>query len=66
MILGDLSLLADGAPVEVAPATEGAKLTGETPAPDERRQTGRRRRRTSRTHRAVASSAEARRGERPL
>ena len=36
MILGDLSLLTDGAPVEVAPATEGTKLTGETPAPDHR------------------------------
>jgi len=33
VILGDLSLLTDGAPVEVAPATEGAKLASETPAP---------------------------------
>jgi len=36
VILGDLSLLTDGAPVEVAPATEGAKLVSETPAPDHR------------------------------
>ena len=36
VILGDLSLLTDGAPVEVAPATKGTKLTGETPAPDRR------------------------------
>ena len=36
MILGDLSILADGAAVEVAPATEGAKLAGETGAPDHR------------------------------
>jgi HlyD family secretion protein len=36
VILGDLSLLADGAPVEVAPATEGAKVARETPAPHHR------------------------------
>ena len=36
MILGDLSILTDGAPVEVAPATEGTKLASETPAPDHR------------------------------
>jgi hypothetical protein len=36
VILGDLSGLADGAPVEVAPATAGTKLAGETPAPDHR------------------------------
>jgi hypothetical protein len=36
VILGDLSLLTDGAPVEVAPATKGTNLTGETPAPDRR------------------------------
>jgi multidrug efflux pump subunit AcrA (membrane-fusion protein) len=36
VILGDLSLLADGAPVEVAPATEGAKRASGTPAPDPR------------------------------
>ena len=33
VILGDLSLLTDGAPVEVAPAMEGTKLASETPAP---------------------------------
>ena len=36
VILGDPSILTDGAPVEVAPATKGTKLTGETPAPDHR------------------------------
>ena len=35
VILGDLSLLTDGAPVEVAPATKGTKLASETPAPVE-------------------------------
>jgi len=34
VILGDLALLTDGAPVEVAPATEATKLASETPAPD--------------------------------
>ena len=33
VILGDLSGLADGAPVEVAPATAETKLASETPAP---------------------------------
>ena len=36
VILGDLSILTDGAPVEVAPATKGTKLASETPAPDHR------------------------------
>jgi multidrug efflux pump subunit AcrA (membrane-fusion protein) len=31
VILGDLSILADGAPVEVSSAAEGAKLTSDTP-----------------------------------
>ena len=34
VILGDPSILTDGAPVEVAPATKEAKLASETPAPD--------------------------------
>ena len=34
VILGDLSGLADGAAVEVAPATAETKLASETPAPD--------------------------------
>ena len=33
VILGDLSLLTDGAPVEAGPATEGTKLEGATAAP---------------------------------
>ena len=33
VILGDLSVLADGAPVEVAPATAETKLASDTPAP---------------------------------
>jgi multidrug efflux pump subunit AcrA (membrane-fusion protein) len=33
MILGDLSILADGAPVEVAPATGGEKVASATPSP---------------------------------
>ena len=32
VILGDLSLLADGAPVEVAPETEATKLASTTPS----------------------------------
>jgi multidrug efflux pump subunit AcrA (membrane-fusion protein) len=36
VLLGDLSILADGAPVEVARATEGTKLARETPAPAHR------------------------------
>ena len=35
VILGDMSRLADGAPVEVDPAKEGTKLPSETPAPVE-------------------------------
>ena len=35
VILGDLSVLTDGAPVEVAPATAGTKLASETPARSE-------------------------------
>ena len=35
VILGDPSILTDGAPVEVAPATKGTKLASETPAPVE-------------------------------
>jgi hypothetical protein len=31
MILGDLSLLADGAPVEIAPTTDEAKVASATP-----------------------------------
>ena len=34
VILGDLSSLADGAPVEVAPATAGTKLASDAPAAD--------------------------------
>jgi multidrug efflux pump subunit AcrA (membrane-fusion protein) len=34
VIVGDLSLLADGTPVDVAPATEGTKLASEAPAAD--------------------------------
>ncbi len=33
VILGDLSILADGSPVVVAPGTEGTELAGATPAP---------------------------------
>jgi HlyD family secretion protein len=33
VILGDLSILADGAPVEVAPATDGKKVASVTPMP---------------------------------
>jgi hypothetical protein len=36
VILGDPSILTDGAPVEVAPATKGTKLASETPALDHR------------------------------
>ncbi len=36
VILGDPSILTDGAPVEVAPATKGTKLASETPAPNHR------------------------------
>jgi HlyD family secretion protein len=36
VILGDLSLLAEGAPVEVAPAMEGTRLASETTAPKPR------------------------------
>ena len=34
VILGDPSLLTDGAPVEVAPAAHGTKVASDTPAPD--------------------------------
>ncbi len=34
VIVGDLSLLAEGAPIEVAPGTEEAKLAHAIPAPD--------------------------------
>ena len=34
VILGDLSILADGSPVEVAPAADGTKLASETPTAD--------------------------------
>jgi multidrug efflux pump subunit AcrA (membrane-fusion protein) len=33
VIVGDLSLLADGAPVEVAPMAQGTRLAGDAPAP---------------------------------
>jgi HlyD family secretion protein len=36
VIVGDLSLLADGTPVEIGPASEGTKLASEAPAPDRR------------------------------
>ncbi len=36
IIVGDLSILADGAPVEVTPSSRGAKVAIETPAPDSR------------------------------
>ena len=36
VILGDLSILADGAPVEVAPATGGEKVASATPTPARR------------------------------
>ncbi len=36
VILGDPSILTDGAPVEIAPATKGTKLASEAPAPNHR------------------------------
>ena len=36
VILGDLSILADGGPVEVAPATGEAKVASATPSPGRR------------------------------
>ena len=36
VIMGDLSILAEGTPVEVAPAEQGTKVASETPTPADR------------------------------